>query len=53
MNCIKSCLSSDLINDKDLKNTIIDFLEILARHSDNDVDDTVIEYVKSKLNQKK
>lgn len=49
MNCIKSCLSNDIINDEDLKKTVIDLLEILARHTDNDIDDNVILYVKSKL----
>lgn len=49
MNCFKTCLNNDIVNDDELKKTIIDFLEILARHTDNDVDDEVIKYVKSKF----
>ena len=52
MNCLKSCLTSQIINDDDLKRTVIEFLEILARHSDNDIDDVVIQYVKSKFVKK-
>lgn len=52
MNCLKSCLTSEIINDDDLKRTIIEFLEILARHSDNDIDNDVIEYVKLKFVKK-
>jgi len=52
MNCLKSCLTNEIINDDDLKRTIIEFLEILARHSDNDVDDDVIQYVKLKFVKK-
>ena len=52
MNCLKSCLTSEIINDDDLKRTVIEFLEILARHSDNDVDDDVIQYVKFKFEKK-
>lgn len=49
MNCFKTCLNNDIVNDDELKQTIIDFLEILARHTDNDIDDEVINYVKSKF----
>lgn len=52
MNCLKSCLTSEIINDDDLKRTVIEFLEILARHSDNDIDNDVIEYVKLKFVKK-
>ncbi len=52
MNCLKSCLTSEIVNDDDLKRTVIEFLEILARHSDNDVDDDVIQYVKFKFEKK-
>jgi len=53
MNCLKSCLTSEIINDDDLKRTVIEFLEILARHSDNDIDNDVIEYVKLKFVKEK
>jgi len=53
MNCLKSCLTNEIVNDDDLKRTVIEFLEILARHSDNDVDDDVIQYVKLKFVKEK
>ena len=53
MNCFKTCLNNDIVNDDELKQTIIDFLEILARHTDHDIDDEVINYVKLKLQKLK
>ena len=42
-------MSKEILNDDDIKKTIIELLEILAKKTDNEIDDILIKIVKDKL----
>ena len=46
-------LISALLTEKFIKEVIVFLLEKLAKHSDNDVDDVIVEKIKEALNPKK
>lgn len=43
------CMSKEILNDDDIKRTIIELLEILAEKTDNEIDDILIKIIKDKL----
>lgn len=43
------CMSKEILNDDDIKRTIIELLEILAAKTDNEVDDILIQIIKDRL----
>lgn len=43
------CMSKEILNDDDIKRTIIELLEILASKTDNEVDDILIQIIKDRL----
>lgn len=43
------CMSKEILNDDDIKRTIIELLEILAKKTDNEIDDILIKIIKDKL----
>ena len=47
MKCV--CMSKEILNDDDIKRTIIELLEILVEKTDNEVDDILVKILKEKL----
>lgn len=47
MKCV--CMSKEILNDDDIKRTIIELLEILVEKTDNEVDDILVKIMKEKL----
>ena len=43
------CMSKEILNDDDIKRTIIELLEILAEKTDNEIDDIVVKIIKDRL----
>ena len=42
-------MSKEILNDDDIKKTIIELLEILAEKTDNEIDDIVVKIIKDRL----
>ena len=55
--CTKECINDtnkfiiDSFNNEELMNITIDILEYLAKQTDNEIDDLVIEFIRKKLNK--
>ena len=55
--CTKECINDtnkfiiDSFNNEELMIIILDILEYLAKQTDNEIDDLVIEFIRKKLNK--
>jgi hypothetical protein len=55
--CTKECINDtnkfiiDSFNNEELMNITLDVLEYLAKQTDNEIDDLVIEFIRKKLNK--
>ena len=55
--CTKECINDtnkfiiDSFNNEELMNITLDILEYLAKQTDNEIDDLVIEFIRKKLNK--
>ncbi len=55
--CTKECINDtnkfiiDSFNNEELMNITLDVLEYLAKQTDNEIDDLVVEFIRKKLNK--
>ena len=55
--CTKECINNtnkfiiDSFNNEELMNITLDILEYLAKQTDNEIDDLVVEFIRKKLNK--
>ena len=55
--CTKECINNtnkfiiDSFNNEELMIIILDILEYLAKQTDNEIDDLVVEFIRKKLNK--
>ena len=55
--CTKECINDtnkfiiDSFNNEELMNITLDILEYLAKQTDNEIDDLVVEFIRKKLNK--
>lgn len=55
--CTKECINDtnkfiiDSFNNEELMNITLDILEYLAKQTDNEIDDFIVEFIRKKLNK--
>jgi len=55
--CTKECINDtnkfiiDSFNNEELMNITLDILEYLAKQTDNEIDDYIVEFIRKKLNK--